>query len=594
MATLSPSQVYALAQQHFGDLGASVVQTMAAIAMGESGGNPGALNNTAYPDRPGYRPPAAGALPEYSGGLWQVNTGPGGNTDMAGLDLSDPHQNAQAARAILDRQGLGAWSVYTNRSYEQYLPQMQQLAGTYQKTGSASVRASQQPEAIAMNDVAQMLWGYYLPYLAEQVNGPAANRDITLQTLAGYLNPNALGFNTSGGVPTLAREMWEKESGEADRQYALDVARHGVAVAMANYTQRMGAASVKLEELGLMSSLRGPSNAIAYNYALNNLAVPPGTEVNPHATSGGIYQPISDQIPGMGAMGGQQQPRQQQPPPTAPRTWDVGVASPVDPGSVGADQYAHAHQQSQQLAQQGQATAIGTEGGLWEMKDGKWHETAPVGSFAQGGVLEGGAPPIVMTGDSESGAPTGNEELVVNPTGAPIGVVPNEAIPDDLQTAPAGEMDTDEVLRLIAQLIDTALVEKEAQPEAAPVPAPVPAGAVPRANAGGAFSNTVYSPEEIAGMPVLQKIAGQMDPRQFGSTGLNTTVPGTDFALPQGHRANVRTLMSLRPSEMDTLGSVIETPREMGGLGMHFGDWLHDAAQAAPMGRSFGPSAYLG
>lgn len=46
---------------------------------------------------------------EDSRGWWQINIGPGANTDMARLNLWDPIQNAEAAAAIWKRQGYRAW-----------------------------------------------------------------------------------------------------------------------------------------------------------------------------------------------------------------------------------------------------------------------------------------------------------------------------------------------------------------------------------------------------------------------------------------------------------------------------------------------------
>lgn len=105
MAGLPYDQLYSVMQGAFGDLGPDVVALMTAIAMAESGGNPAAHNNRG----------------EDSRGLAQINIGPGANTDLAGFDLFDPAQNAKAARIVYDRQGPGAWSVYSNGMYQQYL-----------------------------------------------------------------------------------------------------------------------------------------------------------------------------------------------------------------------------------------------------------------------------------------------------------------------------------------------------------------------------------------------------------------------------------------------------------------------------------------
>jgi hypothetical protein len=194
---------------------------------------------------------------------------------------------------------------------------------------------------------------------------------------------------------------------------------------------------------------------------------------------------------------------------------------------------------------------------------------------------------MIMLGDSASGAPTGNEELVVNPTGAPLGVVPNDAIPEGMKTAAAGKPDANELLQLIGQLIasmDFGGGEEVVAEE----------GVIPAAAEGGVFSNVAYGSDAIAGMPSLQKLAGNMNTSAFGGNMLDYSVPGSSFAIPQANRANIRTLNSYRPSEMATLQGVVETPRAIGGLGLDFGDYLTDAYRAAPTGATFGTTRYGG
>ena len=89
---------------------------MAAIAMGESGGDPYA-----------YNPDASTGDKSY--GLMQINMlgGMGPERRAAfGLrsnnELFDPVTNFKAAKSIYDSQGLGAWGAYTNKSYEKFLP----------------------------------------------------------------------------------------------------------------------------------------------------------------------------------------------------------------------------------------------------------------------------------------------------------------------------------------------------------------------------------------------------------------------------------------------------------------------------------------
>lgn len=76
----------------------------------ESSFRPDAVNNTAYPDRPGYRPPGEGHLPEYSVGLFQINVR-AHPALAAAYNLRDPAQNVAAAASIYNRQGWSPWSA---------------------------------------------------------------------------------------------------------------------------------------------------------------------------------------------------------------------------------------------------------------------------------------------------------------------------------------------------------------------------------------------------------------------------------------------------------------------------------------------------
>lgn len=91
--------------------------TMAAVALGESGGRPGAHN----PNR---------STGDNSYGLWQINMidelGPERARALGIKDynqLKDPNINARAMKMILNSQGLNAWSVHRNRLHLQYLPE---------------------------------------------------------------------------------------------------------------------------------------------------------------------------------------------------------------------------------------------------------------------------------------------------------------------------------------------------------------------------------------------------------------------------------------------------------------------------------------
>ena len=78
----------------------------AAIAMGESGGNPGAHNTKG----------------EDSRGLWQINVGPGANTQYRKTNLFDPRTNAKVMAAMSGGgKNFGPWTVYTKGVYKQFL-----------------------------------------------------------------------------------------------------------------------------------------------------------------------------------------------------------------------------------------------------------------------------------------------------------------------------------------------------------------------------------------------------------------------------------------------------------------------------------------
>lgn len=94
--------------------------TAAAIAEAESGGNPTRINNTAYPNLPGYRPPSPGASPEYSVGLWQINIL--AHPSYTKTEMLDPLENARAAVAISsDGRNFKHWTTYADGAYKQYL-----------------------------------------------------------------------------------------------------------------------------------------------------------------------------------------------------------------------------------------------------------------------------------------------------------------------------------------------------------------------------------------------------------------------------------------------------------------------------------------
>jgi hypothetical protein len=87
-----------------------LANTMAAIAMAESGGDPNSVQKNQPYATTGW-------------GLWQIT--PGNSVPSIGTDqqLLDPLTNAKAAVAKEKSQGLGAWTTYTSGAYKQFLGQ---------------------------------------------------------------------------------------------------------------------------------------------------------------------------------------------------------------------------------------------------------------------------------------------------------------------------------------------------------------------------------------------------------------------------------------------------------------------------------------
>ena len=118
MATISHADLEAL--WTFAGGSQATADTAAAIAQAESGGDPSAILNTAYPNLPGYQPPAKGNLPEYSVGLWQINVL--AHPQYTAAQMLNPRLNANAAVAISNGgASFSAWSTYKSGAYKSYL-----------------------------------------------------------------------------------------------------------------------------------------------------------------------------------------------------------------------------------------------------------------------------------------------------------------------------------------------------------------------------------------------------------------------------------------------------------------------------------------
>lgn len=110
MPTLTPAQIAGYAKAA-GFAGTQVV-IMTAIALGESGGRTDIThkNNDAH------------GSTDY--GLWQINDYWNADILRSG-DWRNPADNARMARAVFEKQGYQAWSVYKQRTYAKHLAEAQ-------------------------------------------------------------------------------------------------------------------------------------------------------------------------------------------------------------------------------------------------------------------------------------------------------------------------------------------------------------------------------------------------------------------------------------------------------------------------------------
>ena len=126
MALLSALEIETTWRQNGGRPDAADIA--AAVALAESGGDTTTINNTAFPNRPGYHVPALGNLPEYSVGLWQINLL--AHPQYTEADLLTPDGNAAAAIAIsADGTLWGAWSTFNTPKYYAALNSIREATG---------------------------------------------------------------------------------------------------------------------------------------------------------------------------------------------------------------------------------------------------------------------------------------------------------------------------------------------------------------------------------------------------------------------------------------------------------------------------------
>lgn len=311
----------------------------------------------------------------------------------------------------------------------------------------------------------------------------AAEQQLAFQGQAGYYNPNAFSGGMAGYLPTLDRELGlgqlavqqgnlgvnqqnantNRDLGfgnlalgkdqlaaamrDADRQFELDVQRFGLAQAEFNYQQRVGEAQTRLQQLGLLSSLRGPADFLAYNYTLNNMAAPPGKAVDPFQLTAGMNQPYAapplPPTPPFTPTDPNSLPGANRPAPTAGAGTPITSAAP--PPAAPTNAIAPAAQQQapasntaisgnltsdaalkQQWVNQGAPPEVLAEFDRISQNMNQSYATQVANTggnpgYARGGAMDGG---MAIVGDSRSGRETGHEEAVIGD----FVVLPNEIV----------------------------------------------------------------------------------------------------------------------------------------------------------------------
>jgi hypothetical protein len=395
----------------------------------------------------------------------------------------------------------------------------------------------------------QMVTGAEIANLGAMLAQMAAQTQLGFQDQAGYYDPSLFG-SMSGYQPTLARDQLnlqgelgrgnlalgqgnlqlgrdqlglDRELGfgqlglgrdqlnaaiaEAQRNYQLDVQRFGLEVANVNYQQRLGEATVRLEQLGLLSSLRGPSDYLAHNYVMNNMAAPQGTAVDPFQMTAGLNQPYNPPPmqnipqPAPTTMYNNQMKAQPSsgtgtgtgsPAPTGPSNTMAPKPKAVAPPSPSGVAISGNPQADAQLkasaAWAGAPPNIQAEFDRISANMANTHANAVAKNpnfqlFAEGGQSPGG---MAIVGDDPSGQYTGNEELVMS--NGPFEVLDHQdtlesgALPaSGIEGAPAGGQN---ITQMIIEAFKLGQQESGMPPMDTPPP-PVPE--VPRAATGGMF-----------------------------------------------------------------------------------------------------------
>lgn len=527
-----------------------------------------------------------------------------------------------------------------------------------------------------------MVTGSSIVDQAAEIADKAAKNQISLSELAGLLQPGQIGASGTDYVPTLAYRNAQEASrvntqnsnlnrssilaSIQDAQNAARLTSSGQAIdiGQVNANQRIAQEQLVQGILGMLTSLRGPSNAFAYNALLNNVGTPTGETVDPFATARTVYQPLdaSSILPQLdlnaidlpGILGGSQFYNAPSFDPNSVSSGAAGGAGAgaVQPASTPAAPNTRAvtpppTQQPAAPQQQQQASPPAAAATTVEPTSGKTYQVSQQDADYANQVMAQATPEQKVsptTGKVMTAQDLASYTAVVNQTpsaaagwlkangylgaadGAEVNMgkraaskrgqkaadkrkaqpaarlsktntQPRQATPQgDDATVLAGEtgqpelvvgrdfevLDPEETQRWLSsggwRNIDAmaATGYDTGSPSTAPI--------YSDQQLGSAVSYDRYTPDQISRLPIVGALSGQRQQPSFGQTGL-------DFSLP-GSGANVgipsyTTLSNLLPSEFDLAGSLYETPRELGGLGVDFRDIISLAQRRTPIGSGF-------
>ena len=395
-----------------------------------------------------------------------------------------------------------------------------------------------------------------------------------------------------------ADRLFQQSQQDNQRRYELDKSIFGEQVAMRLFNERMAEASAKRDEtrlameqqsqrfqmadtlagrkldiMNMLAERSGPQDWVAYNNLLNGFQGPEAQSsqtidvfdtvkdlerqiagLQSGNTGAGGGPTVRPQTPSPAPQAGQAPPSQapiwqtpggqtQGPPGTGPvnRTMPIeGAPMPVqDDGTRNGRNPGNAW---------ASANVSGTGQGAFDMR-GLLDKVRGAGSIP--GMEQGGAAntPMVLTGESSSGRQ--NPEIVMNPTRAPMAVIPVAKLLASMPHAESGGVYN------VGEQLGT-----------------------------GKYTYNTYSPQDLGNQPFIRKLRGEQESNPWSGFGarLQNRRLGIN-GMPD--TINVRNYLNLAPTEQAMTQDLYQR-----GLGVDFGDILERSRRAAPMGSSLPVSTY--